>query len=209
MRLGPRAHVGPGPPRLVHPGGQAAAFASVSSLADSGLLQIICPGGTVSATGLSAQIFIAVLTVAAARLISSRPDGDTLILARALFVDPPEDPRCPIARRSPWSCARPPPRRWSSPSRSGTGCSWASSFCCSARTGPGWGASGLADLALLAVIALAHLYEERWVFDARCRPGAAPGRLLVAARTQVIALRVSSSGSLIAPHVEGRPGHRG
>ena len=43
---------------------------SVSSLAASGLLQIICPGGSANAShDFSTQIFIAVLTVAAARVV--------------------------------------------------------------------------------------------------------------------------------------------
>jgi hypothetical protein len=46
---------------------------SVSSLASSGLLQIICPGGSASAANdFSAKIFIAVLTVAAARLVGKQ-----------------------------------------------------------------------------------------------------------------------------------------
>lgn len=44
---------------------------SVGSLAASGFLQIICPGGSVhSSNDFSRNTFIAVLTVAAARLLS-------------------------------------------------------------------------------------------------------------------------------------------
>ena len=46
---------------------------SVFSLATTGLLQIICPGGSVdSSNDFSHNTFIAVLTVAAVRLLSKR-----------------------------------------------------------------------------------------------------------------------------------------
>jgi len=46
--------------------------ASVVSLATNGLLQIICPGGSAGRPNDYSQAFIAVLTVAAVKLLSKR-----------------------------------------------------------------------------------------------------------------------------------------
>jgi hypothetical protein len=62
---------------------------------------------------------------------------------------------------------------------------------------PGW-----PTWALLAVIALGALYEERWVFDADAGRVLHRAGLLVAARTRVIDFAVLER-FLIAPHVEG------